>query len=638
MAPATPPTEAVPRVRVGSAAAVQSIRQPSDDEMSVMSHFADHASHCSICVDPYTVYGQHIRLCDRGDILARDVANYIYLQGGEPCSVTDRRRSGERIQIQIPAGMEVINLLTKAFDRGLLFTRRKIAIIETTSEKVERLSYGQTRKESVPPRKENTEERRYRQGDVEIAPSSEQERMVDNLSLHNRARSSYEESKAFAHAIDEGERRRPQRQDEREPIVIVPESLLSSWNYPSSLPALAKEVGKTKTSGTQPSKFTGGTRAKVASKAEFDKGKGWADKVLPDKGLTRKEDNASKAVQMPFDQEERSVRQNMITEESKAADTQTDGSKSQVRKRHSLLKGEQGPTGDSPLERARDQSKDDIPFLAREQSATKSDRALQNATFGARWRPKSKCLNTKLSQPQLPELELGDAFNDRSCKGLDGEYAGDLEERDQRENSGVKDTRESQSLLVNEATKEIVPHSDSGYASGGVVCNVETQTQLQAWSGFGPSSFEDNELKKEESVEQQDLTKIASVLSDCDEIGSRAEIRKSPEHLAAENQIRAFFAQHRKIDALCQELLPQMGRERFVRNFRRLLKSYYKAQVRMARSNIEHSTIFLLRSNFQRERIALSIADRLDPKEEIRFDAEKDLQESATEQLGCRNG
>lgn len=560
-------------------------------------------------------------------------------RGGKLYSVVDLHNLGERNQIQIPAGMEVINLLTKAFDRGFVVQRRQNRpIIEMKGEKVERPFYEQTRKEPTSPRNENTEERRYRQRDVEIVeitPSSRRERITDNISLANRAkywrkekpRSSISpERKGSLYYMDEEDRRR-RRQYAQEPIVIVAEPR-RRYIRDRSLPPLAEKVGKTKTSGTQPSEFTGGTRAEVATEAEFDKSKSWPDKMMPDKGLNPEEDNASEAVQMTFDQEVRSKWESMIIEELKAADRQTAGSKSQVGKRHSLLKGEQGPTGDSHLERARDQSKDDIPFSTREESAIEADRALQDATIGVRGRPKSKDSTRKPSQPQSPELELGDTFNDCSWKGLDGEYAGDLEGPEQRENSGVEDMRESQSVVVNEATNDIVPQSDSGYASGGVVCTVETtQTQMQAWSGVGPSSFEDNEPKKEESVEQQDLTEIASVLSDYDEIGSRTEIRKSPEHLAAEDQIRAFFAQHSNIEALCRELLPQMGRERFVRNFRRLLKSYYKAQVKLARSNIEHSTVFLLRSKFQRERIALSVADRLDPKEEIRFDAEKDLQE-----------
>lgn len=642
--PPTPLTETVPPVPVGFGAAVQSIRQPRDDEMSVMNHFTRHASHCSICVNPYTAYRQDIPLCGRGNALARDVANYIYSKGGKPYSVIDRQR-GERIQIQIPAGMEVISLLTKAFDRGLVLQRReKISVVETKGEKVESPSYEQTRMESVPPGKENTKERRYRHGDVEIVeivPGSRRIRLRD-ISYDDRATRKWprtersyfpSDTKGGIYIRDKEEKRR-RRQSEHEPVVIITEPP-RGYIRRGSPPPPADKVGKTKTAGTQPSEFTGGARAKLATKEKSTQGNGWAYKLVPKKGWTPKEDNASEAVQMPFDQDERSKSQSTITEEFKAADTQTDGSKSQFRQRHSLLKGEQTPTGDSPLEWARDQSKDDIPFSAREESAIESDRALQDATFGVQGSLKiTKSTikrftksTVKISQPQSPELELEDAFNDYSWKGPDGEHADDLEGPRQRENSGVEDMRESQSVLANEVTKDIVPFSDSGYASGGVLCTVETQTQQQAWSAFGPSSFEDNEPNKEESVEQQDLTEIASVLSDYDEIGSRAEIRKSPEHLAAEDQIRAFFAQHSEIDALCKELLPQLGRERFVRNFRRLLKSYYKAQVKLASSNIEHSTIFLLRSNFQRERIALSIADRLDPKEEIRFDAEKDLQE-----------
>jgi len=121
--------------RVGFAKEVQSIRQPRDDENSVMFHFAKHAAKCVACNDPYAAFKQDQPLCSRGNALAKDVANYIYAKGGKPFSVVDRKR-GERIQIQIPLGMEVISLLVKAFDRGFVLTKKPLILtpIENVSE------------------------------------------------------------------------------------------------------------------------------------------------------------------------------------------------------------------------------------------------------------------------------------------------------------------------------------------------------------------------------------------------------------------------------------------------------------------------------------------------------------------------
>lgn len=226
--------------RVGFATEVQSIRQPRDDENSVMSHFAKHASRCSLCNDPYDGYRRDIPLCTRGNALAKDVANYIYAKGGKPYSVIDRKR-GERIQIQIPAGMEAVSLLVKAFDRGLVLNKKPLILtpIENVEvEKIERPSHTQVRNEHVSRRKEYPEERRYRQGDVEIVeivPASRHEGRKEKVYYTDRAEDRskverkerpktviYPERRGSLYYKDEEEKRR-RRQYEQEPIVIVAE-------------------------------------------------------------------------------------------------------------------------------------------------------------------------------------------------------------------------------------------------------------------------------------------------------------------------------------------------------------------------------------------------------------------------------
>ena len=94
-------------------------RPARDDEVAVMRSFAAHASHCSFCADPYDTYLRGGTLCDRGNAYARDVAQYIYNKSGRPYSVIDRKVSGERVQVEIPASCKAVRGLIKAADRGL---------------------------------------------------------------------------------------------------------------------------------------------------------------------------------------------------------------------------------------------------------------------------------------------------------------------------------------------------------------------------------------------------------------------------------------------------------------------------------------------------------------------------------------
>jgi len=216
--------------RVGFATEVQSIREPRDDENSVMSYFAKHAARCPSCQNPYDTYKQDRDLCPKGNALAKDVANYIYAKGGKPYSVIDRKR-GERIQIRIPLGMEVISLLVKAIDRGMVFTKKPLVVAPVETVQVEKLERS-PRKEYSSRRKEYPEERRYRSGDVEIVeivPSSRYESKKDKAYHTDRAERKerpksvlYPERRGSLYYKDEEEKRR-RRQYEQEPIVIVAE-------------------------------------------------------------------------------------------------------------------------------------------------------------------------------------------------------------------------------------------------------------------------------------------------------------------------------------------------------------------------------------------------------------------------------
>lgn len=212
--------------RVGFAKEVQSIRQPRDDENSVMSYFARHAAKCADCQDPYLAYRQDRPLCRQGNALAKDVANYIYAKGGKPYSVIDRK-GGERIQIQIPVGMEVISLLVKAFDRGFVINKKPL-VEAVQVENLPRSSHYPAPKEYVSPKKQYPEERQYLQGDikiVEITPHSQhksrKERIYYTDRDDDRSKAERRERRGSLYYKDAEKRR--QRQYEQEPIVIVAE-------------------------------------------------------------------------------------------------------------------------------------------------------------------------------------------------------------------------------------------------------------------------------------------------------------------------------------------------------------------------------------------------------------------------------
>ncbi|EXJ95446.1 hypothetical protein A1O1_00568 [Capronia coronata CBS 617.96] len=226
---------------VGFATEVNSIRPARDEEYSVMAHFAKHASRCSICKDPYLAYRKDIPLCHKGKALARDVAKYVYSKGGKPFSVVDRW-GGDRVQIEIPVGFEVISNLVKAFEQR---NPRPVVVTHAVdSERPERVarperpsSYHspQTERRREYPIEDHPRERRYRQDDVdmvEIIPASarrERRERVHHDQVNDRSRPerqtrpvSYMERRGSLYHRDEIEKEQRQRYEEQ-PIVIVAE-------------------------------------------------------------------------------------------------------------------------------------------------------------------------------------------------------------------------------------------------------------------------------------------------------------------------------------------------------------------------------------------------------------------------------
>ena len=99
-------------------------RLPHDDELYVMRAFARHSSHCVQCDHPLEVYRRGRTLCPKGHQRAVDLAQYLYNKEGCTYSVVDLEKN-MRVQVEIPAGCELVRELLQAMDNGLRLHGRK---------------------------------------------------------------------------------------------------------------------------------------------------------------------------------------------------------------------------------------------------------------------------------------------------------------------------------------------------------------------------------------------------------------------------------------------------------------------------------------------------------------------------------
>jgi hypothetical protein len=220
--------------KVGFATEIASYRPPRDDERSVMEHFARHSAKCDHCKDPYATYRADRKLCSRGQLYAKDVANYLYAKGGKPFSIVDRRND-ERVQVEIPAGCEAVSSLVKAFDRGMKLSAPRVTIDQAsgrdTIKKTVRVVSPHSPVSPSRRREYIVDDRPRRYNDdyetVEIRPySSRNEKRERNTTYRDerttRPRSTLYEGKGSLFPQDAEDRLRRQRL-EREPVVIVAE-------------------------------------------------------------------------------------------------------------------------------------------------------------------------------------------------------------------------------------------------------------------------------------------------------------------------------------------------------------------------------------------------------------------------------
>jgi hypothetical protein len=100
------------------------------DENYVMEHFQRHAEGCRYCCDPRRTVRKGGMLCDKGHLLAQDVARYLCLskkrtkgevyEEEKPYSTFDRNMLGQRVHVTIPPQCKTVRDLLVAIRRGIL--------------------------------------------------------------------------------------------------------------------------------------------------------------------------------------------------------------------------------------------------------------------------------------------------------------------------------------------------------------------------------------------------------------------------------------------------------------------------------------------------------------------------------------
>ncbi|KIW79955.1 hypothetical protein Z517_06570 [Fonsecaea pedrosoi CBS 271.37] len=602
---------AVPRAaRTEANASESAFQAPRDIQLSAMQLFEKHASQCERCEDPYGTYERKDVLCDIGTSYAINVVNFIYIEGGRLFPTIDLRR-GNNVKVEVPTGMYSVNLLFKAIGKGMKLESTRATLyghgtpyVEETGEadpSENPTSWAQPSRHHSPlfddnvveiqphDRRADTRNASYKDDMKQPETSSvsfdrpdQRERLYTRgLDRNIASLSRADQSKRMLREYDERRNRAAlDRSGAKPPSLHRPDDILFTNQESTRRPKTdqLREPVVLERSIFEPDPLEQVADLFGRSPTPFPVPRSLFDEYecpynLSPEHYERSPDLTAEAL--------RNLQQQLSN--SPCTTTNNSGVPSSVGSPNlsSTSEGRQTtlPGGLS------------FPFPA---DSAGEDRGLQ-------------------SDLELCSLQI---LNDRQ--------------------SGMErgTTSNPYTVRMNENMKSTAAFSDSGYASGRVEQPAEappqTQYTLSVADALAPANDPMDTKRLEASRELSKITAtnfddIISVISDEDDIHSRAESHKSRQVLAAEDQILAFFAHHNEIFPLCSELLPQMGRYRFVNNFRRLLKPYYKAQLGLANINIEKSTTFLLRSRFLRERIARSIADRLDPEEEIRLEAEKHL-------------
>ncbi|ORY06745.1 hypothetical protein BCR34DRAFT_616857 [Clohesyomyces aquaticus] len=149
------------------------------------------------------------------------------------------------------------------------------------------------------------------------------------------------------------------------------------------------------------------------------------------------------------------------------------------------------------------------------------------------------------------------------------------------------------------------PPSDSGYASKSD--GVTSGHYIEAERAKRPESSP-NANERLPTVEDD----LESIGSDPFDIQSEASAETAP--LASQGKLHLAWvlANDKTLGPLCQKLSSGMGKERFIRTIRRLLKTFYVNLVQEPKTNRELSSVHLLKSRRGRARIGTAIWNALE--------------------------
>ncbi|KAH0841887.1 hypothetical protein FOPE_06628 [Fonsecaea pedrosoi] len=624
--------------RTEANASESAFRAPRDSELSAMLLFEEHASQCERCKDPYGTFERNDVLCDIGTGYAISVANLLYTQGRRLFPTIDHKK-GNNVQVKVPTGMYSVNLLFKAIGEGMKLVSTRATLYGHGTPYVEKtgkadpsenpISWAQPGRHHGPLFDDNV---------VEIQPHDP--RADTRNTSYKDDMKQPETSSAGFDRPDQRERLYTRGIDRDIACLSGADHLrrthreYAEWRNRAAL----DRSGAKPPSIHRPSDilFTNQESTRRPKTDQLREPVAFESSIFEPDPFEQDDDPYGGSPVFYFGNHDRSSSHFPIpriicaTPTSSYSRSINESDIDEAEYPYNLSPGHcERSSTDLTAEALRNlqQQLNDRPYATTNNSRDPSSVGSPDLSSTSEGRQTTLPGGLSFTFPADSAGEDRGLLSDLELYSLQI-----LNNRQSAMERGT--TSNPYTVRMNENMKSTATFSDSGYASGRVEQPAEappqTQYTLSVADALAPANDPMDAKRFEASRELSKITAtnfddIISVISDEDDIHSRAESHKSRQVLAAEDQILAFFAHHNEIFPLCSELLPQMGRHRFVNNFRRLLKPYYKAQLGLANINIEKSTTFLLRSRFLRERIAKSIADRLDPEEEIRLEAEKHL-------------
>ncbi|KAL9619737.1 MAG: hypothetical protein Q9160_005668 [Pyrenula sp. 1 TL-2023] len=182
---------------------METVRRPArEDEKLVMQTFVKHARHCHDCANPLKTYKDGGYLCDRGHAYAQDIAEYLYLKAGVMFSKYDQTRDYMPMQVETPAGFEVVRDLLRVLDNSLK-KRRPAPVISHDK------NYYAPDRRSYPP------DNLYDHEVIEVEPRRQHE--VRRHKSEKKKKAAYVPGRGSLYRQDEKDRK--QRQEE-EPVIV----------------------------------------------------------------------------------------------------------------------------------------------------------------------------------------------------------------------------------------------------------------------------------------------------------------------------------------------------------------------------------------------------------------------------------